>query len=129
MIGFIFVTHTEIANETKRAVEEILKEPCQIVCIGFDASRPCQETKDKIRRALDDMKEKSGVVLLTDLFGATPSNLCKDLCVPGKIEMVAGCNLPMLLKASTANFNKSLSEVVEFLRNYGCENIRAWHSN
>jgi len=129
MIGFILVTHTEIGKEIQKAVEEILKEPSNIPYVGYDAGRPLQETQEKIRQVLETMKDKSGVILLTDLFGATPSNLCKGLCVPGKIEMVAGCNLHMILKASTARFDKTLPEVVEFLKTYGSENIRVCHSH
>ena len=124
MLGFILVTHSGVGQPMIKAVEDILKEKVSIPCVEVDANQDIRLFHDKIRESLETLKDRSGVLILTDLFGATPSNICREFCRPGKIEMVSGCNLPMLLKAATAQFPDNLDEVAQFLKKYGNENIR-----
>ncbi len=125
-LGIILIMHQGIGREMIRVVEEIIKEKTPIYLIEMDPFRPLQETKGAIQKAMNHFKDKSGIIILTDLFGATPANLCKEFCSTGKVEMVSGCNLPMILKASTAVFQQGVSEVANFLRTYGCDNIRMY---
>ncbi len=79
-----------------KAIEEILKENTSMSFVGFDPALPIEETRGHIRTALKPMQDREGVILLTDIFGATPSNLCKDLCKPDRVQLLTGCNLPMV---------------------------------
>lgn len=124
MIGFILVTHTRIGLEMMAAVEEILKEKPPLLSVGFDPARPLEETKDKIRAAIGELKDADGIILLTDLYGSTPSNLCMGASLKGKMEIVTGCNLPMVLKAATGRFDGNVQETARFLSEYGREKIR-----
>jgi PTS system mannose-specific IIA component len=105
------------------AVEGIVKEKVPIICIDFDGDRPLQEAEKKIQQAIEQLKNKEGILILTDLFGATPTNLCNRFCQRGKIEIVTGCNLPMVLKAATTPFTENVTKAAEFLKNYARDKI------
>jgi Phosphotransferase system, mannose/fructose-specific component IIA len=124
MIGFILVTHAGVGAQMVHAVEEIIKEKIGIPLIEVNSDQPTSIYHEEIRLAIESLGEKSGVLILTDLFGATPSNLCRAFCKPGKIELLSGCNLPMLLKAATSKLSGNVSEAAKFLKDYGNENIR-----
>jgi PTS system mannose-specific IIA component len=109
----------------RTAVEEILKEKVSLVTVGFDPASPLEKIRDDIRRAMAQLQGVDGVIILTDLFGATPSNLCRELCVEGKVQMVTGCNLPMVLKAVTGHFEGGVKETAAFLVEYGREKIKS----
>jgi len=124
MIGFVLVTHTHIGHQMVLAIEQILKEQTGLIGVNFDPDLSIEKNQDRIREAVDQFKDREGVIILADIFGATPCNLGRNLCIPGKIEMVTGCNLPIVLKAATGNFSGDVTKTVEFLREYGKENIR-----
>jgi mannose PTS system EIIA component len=124
MVGFILITHKGIGSEMLKAAKGIIKEELPIHCVEVDFTHPLPEFHKRIRQAIESNRDKQGVIILTDLHGATPSNLCNEFCEKGKVEMVTGCNLPMILKAATAKFENDISSIAEFLKNYGCENIR-----
>ncbi|KAB2843235.1 PTS sugar transporter [bacterium] len=126
MLGYVIVTHVGIGREMLRAVEEILKEKIPMAVIEVESQRPPAEAHDRIEAAIAGFRDKDGVLILTDLFGATPTNLCRDLLAKGRVAVVTGVNLPMVLKAATAGLDKSAAEAAEFLKNYGCDNIRTY---
>jgi len=126
MLGYVIVTHVGIGREMLLAVEEILKEKLPMAVVEVDSTRPPSEAHDRLADAVASFKDKDGVLILTDIFGATPTNLCRDLLSRGKVAVVTGINLPMVLKAATARFDKSAPEAAEFLKNYGCDNIRTF---
>jgi len=109
-----------------KSVEEILKEKIPMAVVEVDSQRPTSESHDRICDAVRSFSDKDGVLILTDIFGATPTNLCRDLINTGKVAVVTGVNLPMVLKAATARFDKNAAEAADFLKNYGCENIRTF---
>jgi len=129
MIGFIVVTHNHIGKEMLSTVEGIIKEKPNFQSISVDSEAPYRETQLKIQESIRSFSEAQGVILLTDLFGATPSNLCKEFLDFGKVEMITGCNLPILLKAATTEFKESPSQVAQFLKEYGKENIRVYSTD
>lgn len=126
MIGFLVVTHTAIAGEVVEAVRQIIKEKPRLEFINLDSDRPTDESRQAIGEALKRLDQRDGVIILTDLLGATPSNLCRDFCVPKKVEMITGFNLPMVLKAATMRSQDDLATVTQFLKNYGRDNIRTY---
>lgn len=128
MVGFVIITHNDIGQEMLRTVQEIIKESPHISNISVP-SENFLESQKKIANAIKSFPQANGVILLLDLFGATPCNLCKEFLDPGKVEMITGCNLPMLIKAATTDFKESPAQVAQFLKNYGKDNIRVYSTD
>lgn len=110
MIGLVIVTHGELAIELRRATEHVVgpQEAIQTICIGPDDDM--ERRRDDIRKAVDTVDTGKGVILLTDMFGGTPSNLSISMLREDKVEVLAGVNLPMLIKLAEARQTASLSE-------------------
>lgn len=119
MIGMVIVTHGELALELRRATEHVVgqQEFMQTVCIGPDDNM--ERRRDDIRKAVGKASNKQGVIILTDMFGGTPSNLAISLLDEGKVEVLAGVNLPMLIKLSEARRTMTLSEAAQNARDAG----------
>ena len=100
MIGLVLVTHGRLADEFRNAVEHVVgrQEHFETVCIGPDDNM--ENRRHDILAAVDRADAGAGVILLTDMFGGTPSNLAISAMSPGKVEVIAGVNLPMLIKLS-----------------------------
>ena len=98
MIGLVLVTHGRLADEFRNAVEHVVgrQEYFVTVCIGPDDNM--ENRRDDILSAVAEADAGSGVIILTDMFGGTPSNLAISAMSPGKVEVIAGVNLPMLLR-------------------------------
>lgn len=129
MVGFIIVTHNEIGKEILDTVQEIIKEKPNIRSIEIRSQDPFVESQKLIQEAIRSLEGFDGIIILTDLFGATPSNLCKEFLQNGKVEMITGCNLPIALKAATTEFKDSPSQVAQFLKDYGKDNIRVYSTD
>lgn len=122
MIGIVVVAHENIANEMVGAVKKITPEATNIVGVDIDSNAPVALNRQKISDAIDGFKENDGIVLLSDMFGGTPSNLCLSFLSP-TIEVISGFNLPMLIKLVTLNKHYTFEELVEFIQKYGQKNI------
>ena len=98
MIGIIIVTHGNLALELKSAMEYILgvQKNIEIICISSDDD--LDERKNDIEGSIKKIDNNNGIVMLTDMFGGTPSNLAISFLKTGKIEIISGVNLPMLVK-------------------------------
>jgi len=129
MVGFIVVTHNQIGREMLNTVEQIIKDPTRICSVEISSEQAYSESQKIIQKGIQSFAEMEGVIILTDLFGATPSNLCKEFLDFGKVEMITGCNLPMLIKAATTEFKESPSQVAQFLKDYGKDNIRVYSTD
>ena len=113
MIGVVLVTHGRLAAEFIEALEHVVGEPQRnmaAVCIGpdDDMEKRRREIVDSVARA----DEGDGVVLLTDMFGGTPSNLAISVLDQGRVEVIAGVNLPMLIKLAGLRDSGSLATAV-----------------
>jgi PTS system mannose-specific IIA component len=122
MLGILVVSHGNLAQEFVDVASRILGEPgggVTPVCIPWELESSA--AKEKIRKALKKVQEESeGVLILTDLFGGTPTNLAMTLYQPGKVEILTGMNLPMLIKAIlTRKAGTPLAEAVALLREKG----------
>lgn len=119
MIGMILVTHGQLAQEFVRAMEHVVgeQEAVATVCIGpnDDMEARRQEIADAIR----GVDSGEGCVILTDLFGGTPSNLAISLMEAGKVEVIAGINLPMLIRLAGARKTMELTKAVAAARDAG----------
>ena len=113
MIGLVLVTHGQLAEEFRNAVEHVVgpQENFETVAIGADddMERRRQDIIDAVARVDHGM----GVVVLTDMFGGTPSNLAISVMESGHIEVIAGMNLPMLIKLSSVRKTGDLATAVE----------------
>ena len=113
MIGLVLVTHGRLAEEFRNAVEHVVgpQENFETVSIGAD------DDMEKRRRDIVDAVARvdhgSGVVVLTDMFGGTPSNLAISVMEAGRVEVIAGMNLPMLIKLSSVRKADKLAVAVE----------------
>ena len=98
MIGVVVVSHGRLADEFVAATEHVVgpMDALLAVCIGPDDDM--EKRRADIREAIADADRGEGVLVLTDMFGGTPSNLAISLLDPGKVEVIAGVNLPMLIK-------------------------------
>lgn len=123
MIGVLIVTHYRLAEELLQAVRLIIGEVSHFRAIGLDPSVPPAEMGARIDKALRDVDAGEGVLVLTDMFGGTPSNLCLSLLDEGKVEIVTGVNLPMLVKIAQLKEARPIHEVAELARDYGRRNI------
>lgn len=115
MIGLALVTHGRLASELLAALEHVVgpQEQVSAVCIGPDDDM--EDRRAEIARVAKALNTGDGVVLLTDMFGGTPSNLAISVLGAsnrGEVEVIAGVNLPMLVKLATCRRDKTLAEAV-----------------
>lgn len=119
MIGLILVTHGKLAEEFVHAMQHVVgrQDAVATVCIG-----PNDDMEARRREIADAVKEVdggSGVIILTDLFGGTPSNLAISLMQAGKVEVIAGINLPMLIRLAKARTCMTLEKATVAARDAG----------
>ena len=119
MIGLILVTHGRLADQFVEAMEHVVGQQAGIetVCIG--PSDDMEQRRADIADAIASVDVGQGVIVLTDLFGGTPSNLAISLLDAGKVEVIAGINLPMLIRLAGARKSMGVVEAVEAAQQAG----------
>jgi PTS system mannose-specific IIA component len=119
MIGLVLVTHGRLAEEFVRAMEHVVgrQEAIAPICIGPDDDM--ESRRADIARAIGEVDAGAGVIVLTDLFGGTPSNLAISLMAPGRVEVIAGINLPMLIRLGGARKAMKVVDAVAAARDAG----------
>ena len=112
MIGLVLVTHGHLAEELRLAMEHVVgpQRGVETVCIGPEDNM--EDRRRDIQRSIDRVDTGDGVVLLTDMFGGTPSNLAISLMDADTIEVIAGVNLPMLVKLAKVRGQQNLASAV-----------------
>ncbi|MCF8053336.1 MAG: PTS fructose transporter subunit IIA [Desulfobacterales bacterium] len=124
MIGIVIVTHSQLGEALIEASEFILGSRPEAVCaVSIDINESAEKLRKKIADSLKKVDKKQGVILLTDMFGGTPSNLSYSFLEEGRIEVLSGVNLPMVVKAVNSREKMSLTEMAEALENYGKKSI------
>jgi len=123
MIGVVIVTHSALADEFLMATQQIVGAVEGIEPISIDPSDPIEEVEARIKKGIKKVDMGRGVLILTDMFGGTPSNISLAFQEKGKVEIVTGINLPMLIKLSTMREDKTLDELASFIKSYGQKNI------
>ena len=113
MIGLVLVTHGGLANEFKAALEHVVGPQLNIATISIDPVDNIQTRRDDLLEAVAKVDTGGGVILLTDMFGGTPSNLAISVMDTENLEVIAGMNLPMLIKIASLRGCKPLKETVE----------------
>jgi PTS system mannose-specific IIA component len=123
MIGLIVVAHFNVAREMVAAVELIVGKQKQFEYVDIFPDEEVDRVKDKVVAAIKSVDSGDGVIILTDMFGGTPSNISLSFLEEGKVEVVTGVNLPMLIKLTTSREGHSLGELAHFITQYGQKNI------
>ena len=112
MIGLVLVTHGHLADELISAMEHVVgpQDKVEAICIGADDD--IEQRRSDIMSAVKTVSTKDGVVLVTDMFGGTPSNLAISVMGKAKLEVISGVNLPMLVKFASCRDKENLEECV-----------------
>ncbi len=123
MIGTVVVAHGNIGLEMVRVARSIVVDSAPMAGVALEHDEDVEKMRQKIRTAIAEVDRDGGVLLLSDMFGGTPSNLCLSFLQEGKIEVITGVNLPMLIKLANFRGEKPLAEVALFIKEYGQKNI------
>ncbi|MDE2577250.1 MAG: PTS sugar transporter subunit IIA [Hyphomicrobiales bacterium] len=124
MIGMVLVTHGRLANEFRAALEHVVGPQKQIATVAIGPSDDMETRRADIMSAVSSVDGGDGVVLLTDMFGGTPSNLAISVMNGGRVEVVAGVNLPMLIKLASVREHGDLSSAVSQAQEAGRKYIQ-----
>ena len=119
MIGLVLVTHGRLAAEFVTAMEHVVGVQERIAAIAIGPDDDMEGRRADIAGAIANVDDGSGVIVLTDLFGGTPSNLAISLMEPGRVEVIAGINLPMLIRLEGARKAMKVTEGVAAARDAG----------
>lgn len=125
MIGIVVVTHGNLAEELISAVKFVLSEEPSVKLAGvsLDPSKEFDTFKKLIEDSIKTVDGGDGILLVTDMFGGTPSNISLTFLEEEKIEVISGVNLPMLLKLSTLKSDVKLSDAIKIAEKAGRDNI------
>ncbi|MHB8095961.1 MAG: PTS sugar transporter subunit IIA [Candidatus Aminicenantales bacterium] len=123
MIGGIIVSHGKLAEELLNALTIILGEAPNIESISIGWYDDVEDSKKKISQSLKRVDQKNGVIIFTDMFGGTPSNLSFSFLKDGQVEIVTGINLPMLIKFVSLQRCNDLKDVAKKVVEQGKKNI------
>lgn len=124
MTGILLVTHANLGNALIETVEFILeKNQENIMAISIDIKQDPDNLRKKIKQGISKVMTDKGVLILTDMFGGTPSNLAYSFLEEGKIEVLSGVNLPILLKAVTSRKRMDMEKLTDCLVEHGKKSI------
>ena len=112
MIGLVLVTHGRLAVEFRAALEHVVGAQSAVETISIGPDDDVERRRQDILGAVGRVNDGSGVIVLTDMFGGTPSNLAISVMDEGKVEVIAGVNLPMLIKLASVRAEKPLSAAI-----------------
>ncbi|MFP4127073.1 MAG: PTS sugar transporter subunit IIA [Alphaproteobacteria bacterium] len=119
MIGLVLVTHGRLALEFLAAMEHVVGPQAQIRTVCIDADDDMERRRTDIVDAAKDVNSGDGVILVTDMFGGTPSNLAISAMQKGTVEVIAGMNVPMLIKLAELRESASVSDAVRQAQDAG----------
>jgi mannose PTS system EIIA component len=119
MIGVVVVTHGQLANELLNAAEMIVGDLPQFTAVSIGWHDDVNDAREDIAQAIDRVRGEEGVLLLTDMFGGTPSNLGMTFLEKDRLEVITGVNLPMLIKLAGLRRRSDLLAVARDMREQG----------
>ncbi len=122
-IGVVIVTHYRLGEEFLQALRLIVPDGPRFFAVSIDPKQSVDEMRTAIAEALQAADAGSGVLVLTDMFGGTPSNISLSFLKEHHVEVVTGVNLPMLIKLATLSEERTLEDLAPFIKNYGQRNI------
>ena len=112
MIGMVLVTHGRLADEFIAATEHVVGPQEAIRAISIGPDDDMEQRRKEIVQAVEEVDTGNGVILLTDMFGGTPSNLAISIMENANVEVIAGVNLPLLIKLASVRSTESMSDAV-----------------
>ena len=123
MVGAIVVTHCRLGQELINATEFIVGKMDALVAVAIDPAQKVEDLRGQIEAAIREVDRGGGVLILTDMFGGTPSNISLSFLKEGKVDIITGVNLPMIIRFATEREGKNLGEVSESVKAYGRRSI------
>jgi len=124
MIGIVIVTHRQLGDALIDTAGFILAAtPENVVSVSIDMNENADKLREKISGGIKKVNQKMGVLILTDMFGGTPSNLSYSFLEEGRIEVISGVNLPILIKAVNSRKDMDLAKLAECIEAYGKKSI------
>ena len=124
MIGIVVVTHSGLGEALIEAAESIMEGQLgAAVAVSVDLKQSAEEMRKKISIGIKEVDNGRGVLILTDMFGGTPSNLSLSFLEEGRIEVLTGVNLPLVIRAAKMRKDKDLNDLAEDLQSYGRRSI------
>jgi PTS system mannose-specific IIA component len=122
-VAGVIVTHGQLASEFLAAAEMIVGAVKHIAAVSIGWHDDVEAARDEVERAIARVSEGRGVLILTDMFGGTPTNITSMFLAEGEVEVVTGVNLPMVIKLASQSEQESLAEVARRVRDQGREGI------
>jgi PTS system mannose-specific IIA component len=123
MIGALVVSHGHLAQELVAAAEMIVGEIAHIQAVSIGWHDDVNDARKEIERRISEVAEGAGVLILTDMFGGTPSNIAFSFHDPGKVEVITGANLPMIVKIATQKEDEKLEILARAVLEQGRSSI------
>lgn len=123
MVGIVVVSHGMIGVEMVRVARSIVKGASLMTGVALEHDENLDLIRKKISAAIQEVSQGDGVLILTDMFGGTPSNLALSFLEENKVEVITGVNLPMIIKLASFREKNPLAEIASFIKNYGQKNI------
>jgi PTS system mannose-specific IIA component len=123
MIGVVVVTHGQLATELVNAAEMIVGDLPQFTAVSIGWHDDANDAREDIERAIERVRGAEGVLLLTDMFGGTPSNLGMTFLEKDRVEVITGVNLPMLIKLAASRKSTDLLSLAKEMRQHGRDAI------
>ena len=118
-IGVVLVTHGNLATELVKVMEHVVGPQDQLTTITIDPEDDMEKRREDILKSVQFVDKGLGVIILTDMFGGTPSNLAISIMEQAKIDIIAGVNLPMLIKLASVRSTETISDAVAQAREAG----------
>ncbi len=122
-VGGVIVSHGQVATELLAAAETVVGDLNHIVAVSIGWHDDVEIAQGEIERAIAQVSEGSGVLILTDMFGGTPTNISAMFIKDGEVELVTGVNLPMVIKLASQNKEMTLSEIAIAVEEQGKQSI------
>lgn len=122
-VAGVIVTHGQLAGELLAAAEMIVGPISHIAAVSIGWHDDVDAARDEVQRAITRVSQQRGVLLLTDMFGGTPTNIASMFLEEGTVEVLTGVNLPMVIKLATATPEESLAEIAPKIRDQGRQGI------
>lgn len=122
-VAGVIVTHGHLAGELLAAAEMIVGPISHIAAVSIGWHDDVDAARDEVQRAITRVSQGGGILLLTDMFGGTPTNIASMFLEEGSIEVITGVNLPMVIKLATATADEALEDIAPKIRDQGRQGI------
>lgn len=123
MVGGVIITHGSIASGLVEVAETITGKGADLVTVSVSISETTEQIRQTLGKAVKDVDAGDGVIIFTDMFGGTPTNIALSLMDEGRVEVITGVNLPLIIKFLSHRSDKPLHELTLRLKEYGRESV------